>query len=199
MGRAASALHPVPPESERITRERALRAAAESEGEPLVDRYFRKHPELRRVDPAEDPYNQTRWDVIAREVDRQLQPALEEPRVRVREQIRFVDRLQWASPSISIKSLLDDLSGNSLSHYLDFASIADRFHDIYIDYLHPKMLSREKLTLADYDRFPRFDDGGLGDRPHVGRVFGNLVCLTGWTLTVAAGAIFRLRKPMATA
>jgi ABC-2 type transport system permease protein len=197
LGKAAALLHPVPPRSDLITLERSVRAQAEKDGRTLVEQFYREHPELARPDKKADPYGQTRWDAIAREVDRKLQPAIDRYREQVDGQLRFSGRWQTLSPALAVKMAIDDLAGTGLAHQLEFTTMADRYHSEFMDFLYPKMMTRYELTLDDYDRMPRYEGLDLGKRIHPSRIGRSLLTLSAWTAVLFLVGLVRLRRPIA--
>lgn len=195
VAKGAAFASPVPPRSELITVERAIRAEAETHGAELLDQYYRDHPKLVRPDRKADPHGQTRWDAIAQEVDRRMQPELDRYRGRLAGQVRVTDRWQFVSPALAVKSAMNDLAGTSLTHHLEFSARAERYHTEFMDYLRPMMMARRELTRDEFDRAPRYDahDGLV----HLGPIVQGFGVQGAWLLACFGVAILRLRRSIA--
>lgn len=197
IGKGAALASPVPPRSELITLEREVRAEAERNGNELLDRYYLDHPELTRPDKKDDPYGQTRWDAIALEVDRKMQPASERHRDLLAGQLRFSGRWQVFSPALAAKAAMDDLAGTSLAHHVELTRLAERYHTEFMDYLRPKMMTRYDLGPGDFERLPRYAGYSLGERFHPSPIRRAFLILGAWSAALYLVAILRIRRPIA--
>jgi len=195
--KGAALASPVPPRSELITVERAIRAEAEKNGQELLDRYYRDHPTLVRPDRKADPHGQTRWDAIALEVDRRMQPEFDRFRGRFEGQFHFSARWQPLAPALAVKSAMNDLAGTSLEHHLEFTARAEDYHSAFMDDLRPMMMTRHELSRPEFDRLPRYDDHGLADAIHAATIARGFGVLGAWSMVFYLTSILRLRRAIA--
>ncbi|SIO23125.1 ABC-2 type transport system permease protein [Singulisphaera sp. GP187] len=198
ISKGAAFASPPPPRAELITFEREVNAEAEKKGRELLDQYYRDHPELERPNKQADPYGQMRWNVIGFEVDRQMRPVLQRHRDRITDQVRFAGLWQSLSPALAVKAAMDDLAGTSLTHHLEFTALAEQYHTEFMDYLRPKMMTRDDLILDDYDRLPSYSGLDLGQRLHPTQLGRSFLILGSWTATLYVVGLVRLRSPITT-
>ncbi len=182
----AQARQPVLSQQELITSERAFREAAERDGKELKDRYYKQHPEVKRPSHEQDRYNQTHWDIVRLETDRQTQPLIRKSLAQV--EARFgIHRWGMAgSPALACKLAFDDLSGTSVGQHVQFCLRASEFDEDFKTFFQPRMMSREELTLEDYDQMPAFQHQTLAFERDASLQGTALLVLLLWTLAVGA-------------
>ncbi|WP_013630412.1 ABC transporter permease [Rubinisphaera brasiliensis] len=195
----AQSRQPVMSQQELITSERAFRETAERDGKELKERYYQQHPEVQRPSHEQDRYNQTHWDVVRLETDRQTQPLIRKSLAQV--DARFGIH-QWGmagSPALACKLAFDDLSGTSVGQHVEFCRRASEFDEEFKTFFQPRMMSREELTLEDYDQMPAFQYQTLAferDATLQGTAF---LVLSLWTLVVGVAGYRRIQRRSHTA
>jgi ABC-2 type transport system permease protein len=153
----ASAVYPVPSRVEMIQAMRSAGQEAQSKGSALLSQYMEDHPELVPAANANSgPDFASITYAVQMEVDRQVQPILDRFDQQVSAQQELVDRFRFFSPAILAQGALNDIAGTSLGRYQHFQGLVNAFFDRWRAYFLPKVFSREKLTSASLESFPRY-------------------------------------------
>lgn len=154
---AISAAYPMPSRTEIVSAERGVSLDMRAEGSKLLSEHYQDHPELMPKNEKPDlndfglafVYIQQRKKEKVQEVEARFDEAL------ARQQ-SLVNKLRFLSPSIITQEALNDIGGTGLIRYQHFRQQVKDFDKAWSDFFTPKIYRLEKLTLADYDKMPKF-------------------------------------------
>ncbi len=154
-GLIAAKTYPVESRLELIAEIRDERNRAAGRSNERLTEFYREHPELRPSEPIKNDYMPGFYAAqIARE--EKLLPVLLSYEEQLARQNAFVERLRVFSPSMAMTSVLNDVAGTSLSRYQRFVAQVYRFHSEWQAFFLPKMFRGERLSVSDYEAFPKF-------------------------------------------
>jgi ABC-2 type transport system permease protein len=160
------AAYPVPSRVEMIQAMRVAGEEATRKSSQLLARYMEDHPELAPARKESDTLHDfgTLLVAVNDATERSVQPVLEQFDRQVAAQQKIVDRFQYLSPAIVAQAGFNDLAGSSVHRYQHFLSQVDVYHRQWRGFLVPRILRKERLSVADIDRLPSFqfheEDGG---------------------------------------
>lgn len=156
---AVNAAYPVPSRVEMVGAIRAAQTDANKEYDATVARFEQEHTEMTPIPGvlSGDDYERARKRVLVQQAaaERTAQVMADYDR-QLASQQRVVDWLRFLSPGILLQEALNDIAGTGNSRYQHFSRQVDRFHRDWQGFFLPKVLKNTPLTLADYERFPRF-------------------------------------------
>ena len=131
IGAMARTLHPPPSRFTLIADARAAEAAAVARAQELIDGYTHDHLALDPKAMAAAPLFARRGFIVAREVDRAIQPTLATFDAALAGQRRAVERWQYLSPSLTVYRALTTLAGTDERRALAFRTQASAFADAW--------------------------------------------------------------------
>jgi ABC-2 type transport system permease protein len=183
----ATSLYPVPSRVEMVQAMRRAGKEAQSKGSVLLAKYMEDHPELMPEGEKPQADFASLTYAVQIEVDKQVQPVLDQFDAQVTRQQDFVDRFRFFSPAILAQSAMNDLAGTSLGRYQHFSRQVDGFFEQWKAYFLPRVFQKTKLKAADLGGFPRYafreeEDGAIAGR--VGGVLAGMAALAGVVLAV---------------
>jgi ABC-2 type transport system permease protein len=155
IGEASQALVPVASRVQLITAVREAASLTAAETTALVSAYYESNPD---AEPSKDSADATAIRGLAQqdEVDRRINPILNEYRASVARQQTVADRLRVLSPPLLVHDAVTELAGSTAARYRRFADEVDAYHRAWRAYFYPLVHARTVLTTAHYDRAPRF-------------------------------------------
>lgn len=184
-------VYPTPSRPELVAESRRLSGETEKRGGELLDSFYRDHPELapasRRADLAAVHLR------VQDEVGRAIEPVRRRFDEQLSRQQAVVSRWRLASPAIAVHEALTDLAGTGYWRHRAFREQLADFKTSFAAFYAPKVHRRELITLADYDRLPRFRFSEEPAGAWTSRVLISLAGMGGLTLVLAAWAWWRLR------
>ena len=181
----ATSLYPVPSRVEMVQAMRRAGKEAQSQGSVLLAKYMEDHPELMPEGEKPQADFASLTYAVQMEVDKRVQPVLDQFDAQVARQQEFVDRFRFLSPAILAQSAMNDLAGTSLGRYQHFSRQVDGFFEEWKGYFLPKVFQKTKLKSRDLESFPRYrfreeGDGAIANR--VGEVLLGMTVLSGVVL-----------------
>ncbi len=188
----ATSLYPVPSRVEMVQAMRSAGKEAQSKGSVLLSKYMEDHPELVPEEKGAPDFASLSY-AVQMEVDRRVQPILDQFDRQVSAQQSFVDTFRFVSPAILVQSALNDLSGTSLGRYQHFTRLVDRFFGQWQAYFLPKVFAKTKLTSAQTAEFPRYQWEEESDASVLSRVAVTLAGLAALAAVVLLASFARLR------
>jgi ABC-2 type transport system permease protein len=154
---ASSSLYPVPSRVEMIQAMRNAGVEAQQKGSQKLAAFYEDHPELAPVlGEKKAPDYASLTYAAQQEVDRLVQPVLDNYDRQVAAQQALVDRFSFLSPAVLTHQALADLAGTGLPAYRHFNEQASRFLKTWQDFFFPRIFKRELLTAAQLSALPRF-------------------------------------------
>jgi len=93
---------------------------------------------------------------VQEEVGRAIEPVRQLFDQQLARQQATVSRWRFLSPAMTMQESLTDLAGTGYWRYRAFREQVQEFKQSVSDFYAPRIHRREPLTLADYDRLPRF-------------------------------------------
>ncbi len=188
---AVETLYPTPSRPELIAAGRRASGEAEKRGGELLNSFYRDHPELA------PPGQQADFAALQLTVQSEVGNAVEPVRQKFAEQLAHqqtaVGRWRFLSPAIAAHEALTDLAGTGYWRHRAFREQVNTFKKTVADFYTPKIHLRQTLTLADYERLPRFTfrEEPAGD--WLGRVGAGLAGMLALTAVLGAWTWRRLR------
>ncbi len=167
----SSAIYPVPSRVEMIQAMREATQSASQQGGRMLARYFDDHPDLMPVvDRTKAPDVTSTTYIVQREVDRLMQPVVDEFDSQAIRQQAVVDRWRFLSPAVLTQGALNDISGTGIFRYREFTSAADRFLAEWRGYFMPRLFQRAKIGSGEIDGLPVFRFAGESSSAVAARV-----------------------------
>lgn len=160
---SANLAYPLPSRAEMVNTLRTVQTDARKEADASVARYQQEHPgEAGGQADAEQSRQRAALLQAAAAKATQVMALHDEQRLR---QQHFVAVWRFLSPAILMQDALNDVAGTGEGRYRHYRAQVDRFSQQWRDFFAPKVQRNESLTVADYDRFPRFRyaEQGLGE------------------------------------
>ena len=182
IGEVSQALAPVPSRVQLITAVREAGSLSPSETTALVSAYYETHPDAEQSTDSAD-LTAIRGLAQQDEVDRRITPILLAYRTSVERQQALAERLRFLTPPVLVHDAVTELAGSTAARYRRFAEQVDAFHRSWRTYFYPLVHARAVLTMAHYDRAPRF--AFTEDR--LAQVMARTALLTG--VTAGAGLL----------
>jgi ABC-2 type transport system permease protein len=176
IGELSQTIAPVASRVQLITAVREAGSLSASETRALVSAYYEANSD---AEESTDSADVTAIRGLAQqdEVDRRIDPILLDYRASVARQQTVAERLRFLSPPLLIHDAVTELAGSTAARYRRFAAQVDAFHGAWRDYFYPLVHARTVLTMAHYDRAPRFT---FTDEPSA-QVLPRVALLTGVT------------------
>ncbi len=151
---AVETLYPTPSRAELVAAGRKASGDAEKRGIELLNSFYRDHPELAPPDQQAD--FAARHLTVQTEVGRAVEPVRQRFDDQLARQQTAVGRWRFLSPAIATYEALTDLAGTGYWRHRAFHDQTAEFKSAIHDFFSPKVHQRAPITLADYDRLPRF-------------------------------------------
>lgn len=153
---AATTIHPVPSRLEFISKVREADNQTRSEGEKFLNSYYADHPELAPPAGLTQSQAQQRFYAIRQERQKRLMPEVEQFERQLAAQQNLVANYRVLSPAVVMQETLNDIAGTSVQRQKSYVAQIREYVGAYQNFLVPKMMGREFLKSADYDKIPRF-------------------------------------------
>ena len=147
-------LYPTPSRPELVAAGRKASGEAEKRGGDLLNSFYRDHPEL--APPGQQADFAAQHLTVQGEVGRAVEPVRQKFDAQLAQQQTAVGRWRFVSPAIAAHEALTDLAGTGYWRYRAFREQVNAFKQTVADFYTPKIHRREPLTMADYERLPRF-------------------------------------------
>lgn len=151
---AVETLYPTPSRAELIAAGRKASGDAEKRGGELLNSFYRDHPEL--APPGQRADFAAQHLTVQTEVGRAVEPVRQRFDDQLARQQTAVGRWRFFSPAIATYEALTDLAGTGYWRHRAFHDQTDEFRGAIYDFFSPKVHRREPVTMADYERLPRF-------------------------------------------
>lgn len=147
---------PVPSRSAMINQLREVRTEVGQRYEANAARYALEHESPAGILGAKDYEAARKRLVTQQEASARVAGILGEYEARLQQQRAVVGTLRFLSPAILMQDGLNEVAGSGELRYAAFNAQVDAFYAEWQQFFRPKVLDNVALTLADYDRFPRF-------------------------------------------
>ena len=147
-------LYPTPSRAELVAAGRKASGDAEKRGGELLNSFYRDHPEL--APPGQRADFAAQHLTVQTEVGRAVEPVRQRFDHQLARQQTAVGRWRFLSPAIATYEALTDLAGTGYWRHRAFHEQTGEFKHAIYDFFSPKVHRREPITLADYERLPRF-------------------------------------------
>jgi len=147
-------LHPTPSRPELVAAGRKASGEAEKRGEELLNSFYRDHPEL--APPGQQADFAAQHLTVQSEVSRAVEPVRQKFDEQLAQQQAAVNRWRFVSPAIAMHEALTDLAGAGYWRHRAFREQVNDFKKSVADFYTPKIHLRQALTLADFERLPKF-------------------------------------------
>lgn len=191
---AATTLHPVPSRLEFVSKVREADNQTRSEGENFLKSYYADHPELAPPEGLTQSQASQRFFAIRQERQKRLMPEVEQFERQLAAQQNLVANYRVLSPSVVMQETLNDIAGTSVHRQKSYVrQIREHIPELQ-NFLVPKLMRREVLTAADYDRIPRFQFREESNAEIVRRAGTGFLLLIVPTVLLGALAFWRLKR-----
>ncbi len=190
----ATSAYPVPSRVEMVQAMRVAGKEAQTKGSVLLSKYMEDHPELLPAGEKPQADFASLSYAVQMEVDKKVQPILDQFDNQVEQQQQFVDKFRYLSPAILAQSAINDLAGTSLGRYKHFSRQVDGFFEVWKAYFLPKVFQKTKLQSGDVAGFPSYRYEEESDADILGRVGVVLVGMLVLTGAVMWLGFSRLRR-----
>jgi ABC-2 type transport system permease protein len=135
-----------------------------AKGSQLLAKYLEDHPDLAGANANASDFGVVTL-ITQEQLDRRLQPVLEQFDNQLDRQQALVDRYRVLSPAVMTQASLLEIAGTSAHRYKHFTAQTDAYHRDWRAYFSPLILAGKRMTPQDIDRTPRFQfaEEPLGD------------------------------------
>ena len=182
-------LHPTPSRPELVAAGRKASGEAEKRGGELLNSFYRDHPEL--APPGQQADFAAQHLTVQTEVGRAVEPVRQKFDEQLAQQQAAVGQWRFVSPAIAAHEALTDLAGTGYWRHRAFREQVGTFKKTVADFYTPKIHLRQTLTLADYERLPRFTFRDEPTSAWLGRVGAGL---TGMLVLTAVLGVWTWRR-----
>lgn len=192
-GLVAAKTYPVESRLELIAGIREERQKTTGKANEVLAEFYRINPELRPAKPIRNDYMP---GFYAAQVEREKKflPVLLGYEEQLARQNSFVEGFRMFSPNMAMASVLNDLAGTSLHRYQEFIKQVYLFHTDWQAFFLPKMFRGERLTVDDYQEFPKFEFVDESPALVLGRVFYGLGSILIITFVIGLAVSRKLRN-----
>ena len=177
----AESLYPAPSRLEYLSEVRRASSEAYETRGALTKGLALEHPELAVDQYALPEYIRTAF-VVSRTVDRKVQPVIDAFDRTHTDRVRFLRSVQYASPAIVALRAFNDAAGTSLDRQRRFERQARAYKHQLADRVGSKVLSGQRLSVAELDGMPVF----TFEEPPVAAVLWRVALPSGFLLVLAA-------------
>ena len=188
---AVETLYPTPSRPELVAAGRKASGEAEKRGGELLNSFYRDHPELAPAGQQADFAAQHL--TVQTEVGRAVEPVRQKFDAQLARQQTAVGRWRFVSPAIAAHEALTDLAGTGYWRHRAFREQVNAFKKSVAEFYTPKIHKRETITLADYERMPRFVYQEESSNAWMGRAGAGLAGMLAFASLLGAWAAARLR------
>lgn len=151
------AAHPVPSRVEMIQAMRRASDQVAAERSRVMSAFLEDHPELAATSPEDATAQyQIRNVATTEELEKRVQPVLDQFDAQVSKQQEVVDRYRFLSPAVMTQAALYDLAGTGVQRYKHFLRLAADFHSTWQGHIQPMMLRSVRLGADDLDQLPKW-------------------------------------------
>jgi ABC-2 type transport system permease protein len=153
---AATGLFPAPSRVALTTELREAASETEARAAAAREQYFFDHPDLSAAEPDQEIY----FEAVARSetaISGSIAAALQAFDLQAGKQARLAERWQYLSPALVFQQSLSRLVGSDRDAYVAFRTAAFAHHTRWRQFFITALESGNAMTLADWDRLPRFD------------------------------------------
>lgn len=193
---AAESIHPTPSRLAFLSEARQVTADAYKSQADIMQGMLLDHPDLTVENYSMPAYIRTAF-LVTKTVDEAVEPVLNRFDAVQEERRSFLSKLQYAMPAVLTLQALNQAAGTDLERHLAFETSVRSFKKSIAEGVEGKVLVGERLTLAEYDSLPRFEN----QAPSAGDIAGRLVLPVGFLLilsfllgTTAYGNLRKLQK-----
>lgn len=152
---AVETLYPTPSRPELVAAGRKASGEAERRGGELLNSFYRDHPEL--VPPGQQADFAAQLLAVQGEVGRAVEPVRQKFDEQLARQQNAVGQWRFLSPAISMHEALTDLAGTGYWRHRAFREQVGGLRQAVSDFFTPRIHKREPITMADFDKLPRFE------------------------------------------
>ena len=152
---AVETLYPTPSRPELVAAGRKASGEAEKRGGELLDTFYRDHPEL--APPGQQADFAAQHLTVQGEVSRLVEPVRQTFDAQLARQQTEVGRWRFLSPAIAMHETLTDLAGTGYWRHRAFREQVGGLRQAVSDFFTPRIHMRESITMADFDKLPRFE------------------------------------------
>jgi ABC-2 type transport system permease protein len=197
---AAQALYPAPSRAELVLAVREAAVDAERDRDAADARYRAEHPDATATATAPGDDRTARALEVTLAADARADAMLADQEARVRRQRLLADRLALVLPACLVHDAVAELAGNGHTRWDDYLARVAAFHARWRAFFVAKSRAGAGLTVADYDRFPRFEAVPTGAGPGPAGASRRRVATAGLLVALAALALHadaarRLARP----
>jgi len=183
-------LHPTPSRPELVAAGRKASGEAEKRGGELLNSFYRDHPEL--APPGQQADFAAQHLTVQTEVGRAVEPVRQKFDEQLAQQQAAVNRWRFISPAIAAHEALTDLAGTGYWRHRAFRDQVNAFKKSVADFYTPKIHLRQTLTMADFERLPRFAFREESTGAWLGRVSSGLLGMLALSALLSAWVWRRL-------
>lgn len=176
---AAERTFPVPSRLELVSQQRRQENQASQRATELLKDFYGDHPELAPPGEVDASQFAARYYTVRLELDERLAPLVHEHERQLARQQGLVRRLGYLSPAVLAHETVLDLAGSGLARQTRFREQVRDHIERWRAFFVPKVFRDTRLTVEDFDAWPRFvfaeESGGEVARRVVGPLAGVLV------------------------
>ncbi|MEW6732067.1 MAG: DUF3526 domain-containing protein [Acidobacteriota bacterium] len=156
-------LHPLPSRLELIREIRAADNAVNREDKQLLSQYYKDHPELTvngaALNPEEISYDvyYAKYYAMQQELQQRVMSRLIYHNQQLMRQQYIITNYRFLSPAIVMQEALNNLAGTDRQRHEQFIKQVGEFIDLWHSKFAPMVFRKERLSVVDYDKLPRFE------------------------------------------
>lgn len=166
---AAESLYPTPSRLAFLSEAREASAAAYKSQADIMQGMLLDHPDLTAENYSIPEYIRTAF-LVTKTVDDSVVPVLSRFDAVQAERRSFLSKLQYAAPSVLALQAFNLAAGTDLERHVAFEKSVRDFKQTIAQSVEGNVLVGERLSLADYDGLPRYENQAAT----VGRILGSI-------------------------
>lgn len=154
----ASSVHPSPSRVQYVTSKRAIEKEFEKKEEAILQKFYEENPSEK--DSEKDATNRFRsyWNrnfILLDEKNKFMDAFENKYKKQAMNQRKFANKLSWISPAVILQNTMNEIAETDTQHYLNFQNNTKTFQKRWINYFYTKYKNHQKLTVKDFNNFPK--------------------------------------------
>jgi ABC-2 type transport system permease protein len=187
-----SNFYPIPGKVTLIDKVRDKFTENDQKNSQILDQFYTDHPQFAIKDSSKVmPIFMYKYMIKEMNTSEELQPLMNNYKSKMEKQSRLTNYLATLVPTMGLQDIFEELSGHSLSQYLQFEAFTDSENRKWRNYFHPISLANGYLTTNQFDNLPNPTFRQTLDTSKIGK---NLVAIVLINTLLTIGIMVEIRR-----
>ena len=154
----ASTIYPSPSRVEYVTAKRDIEKEFEKKEEAILAKYYEENPVATDNGGQVPDRFRAYWNrnfILLDEKNKFMYAFESKFENQSKNQRKFANSLSWFSPAILLQNTMNKIAETDTQHYLNFQNEAKTFQKEWTSYFYTKYKNHQKLTVEDFNNFPK--------------------------------------------